>query len=60
MTEKYEGECTYCGKWHTNMFGKKTCYTCAGKTDLLPRFREARDNLREKLDLERMYVSDDD
>lgn len=48
--------CKYCGKeynaWHKNRVN--CCGTCSGKVTLLPEFIKARDDLREKLGLERM------
>lgn len=53
--------CKYCGKEYTDKgeYPKAFCGTCKAKRMLLPRFVEARDNLRELLGLERMGSSDE-
>jgi hypothetical protein len=52
--------CKYCGKEYrdSRAYPKPYCGTCKEKKKLLPRFVEARDNLREQLGLERMWSCD--
>lgn len=46
--------CKYCGEEYSNSQTSGVCTCCYHKVKLLPRFREARDVLREKLGLKRM------
>jgi hypothetical protein len=50
--------CRYCGD-EVKRYGKNDyklmCGRCANKSSLLPKFVEARDNLRERLGLKRMW-----
>ena len=50
--------CKYCGEDLTQTEIKKSkrlCFRCADKSTLIPRFIKARDDLRERLGLERMW-----
>ena len=46
--------CRYCGKEVTRLYARNTCKKCHEKVYVLPKFVKARDDLREKLGLERL------
>lgn len=46
--------CKYCGVEYSNRPNKSMCNRCAEMSPLLPRFRKARDDIREWCGLERM------
>ena len=50
--------CKYCGREYPDnrKIAKSWCGTCNDKVSLLPKFVQARDDLRELCGLERMYA----